>query len=156
MTRKELKAKYNLTKDEYKNILKACSIPDKHYLSKREIKLFEEYMQKALKKSPVRPKKKVNPIDVKYTVHMQRLYKEVKAKYPHLSNKVIKDIIELNHSIVISYIKEGKSYRIPSFFTLQRPRKKAGDVIKSFGRECKLKRNITSIKISKKAREVNV
>ena len=153
MTRKELRAKYNLTKDEYKNILKACSISDKQYLSKRETKLFEEFAEKALKK---RPKRKVTLIDVKYTVHMQRLYKEVKAKYPHLNNKVIKDIIELNHSIVISYIKEGKSYRIPSFFTLQRPRKKAGDVIKSFGRECKLKRNITSIKISKKAREVNV
>ena len=80
--------------------------------------------------------------------------KEVKAKYPHLSNKVIKDIVDLNHSFIDSYIKEGKSYRVYGLFTIQRPRKKAGEVIKAFGKEFKLKRNITSVKLSKKAREI--
>jgi len=151
MTRKELRAKYGLTKDEYKEILKVCGIPDKQYLSKRELKLFEDYITKARGK---KPKKSGTKTDVTHSDHMKRLFAEVKAKYPHLNNKVIRDIVEMNYAILKSYIKEGKSYRVLGLFTIQKPRKKAGEIYKAFGKEITLKRHITTMKLSKKAREV--
>ena len=146
MQRKELRQKYNLTKEEYKEALRSCSIPDKQKLTKAELKLFEEYMQKVARKKP-------KSFDVTHTEHLKQLFSEVKAKYPYLHNDVIKDVVSIHNNILKSYIKEGKSYRILGLFSIQKPRKRAGESIKAFGKEFTLKRHITTMKLSKKARE---